>query len=144
MALEAIRPIAESRRQRIVVEGPAAPLFVEADPARLVQVFGNLLNNACKFGPEAGHVFIQVASQDGMALVRVRDEGVGIAAEQLPRIFEMFAQVEEPLVRANGGLGIGLALVRGLVEMHGGSVTAHSDGPGQGSEFVVRLPLSGG
>jgi PAS domain S-box-containing protein len=143
MALEATRPIAEARRQRIVVEGPDEPLVVEADAARLVQVFGNLFNNACKFGPEGGQVVVQVTSKDGMALVCVRDEGVGIAAEQLPRIFEMFAQVEEPLVRTNGGLGIGLALVRGLVDMHGGSVTAHSAGPGQGSEFHVRLPLFG-
>lgn len=142
MAIEATRPVAEARGQRITASFNAGHL-VDADPARLVQVVGNLLTNACKFSPEGSDVALQLTVDGSHAVVRVLDRGVGIAPEQLPRIFEMFAQVDEPLVRANGGLGIGLALVRGLVDLHGGSVTAHSAGLGQGSEFVVRLPLPG-
>ena len=104
-------------------------------------MFSNLLNNAAKYTEPGGRIWLTVERQRGEAVVRVRDTGVGIAAEMLPRIFEMFSQVDRSLERSQGGLGIGLALVRRLVEMHGGTVEARSDGLGKGSEFVVRLPV---
>src|SRR5207302_118277 len=113
---------------------------VEADPARLTQVIGNLLNNAAKYTDEGGQVTLSVSREGPDAVVRVRDTAAGLAPEMLPRVFDLFTQVERTLDRAQGGLGIGLTLVRSLVEMHGGSVRAFSAGPGRGSEFVVRLP----
>ena len=103
---------------------------------------GNLLNNACKFTDKGGHIRLTVERGDGHAAIRVRDDGIGIAPEQLPRVFEMFTQVDTSLERSRDGLGIGLTLVKTLVEMHGGTVEAHSEGPGRGSEFVVRLPMA--
>jgi signal transduction histidine kinase/CheY-like chemotaxis protein len=111
------------------------------DPVRLSQVFGNLLSNALKFTPSGERVQVSVDREEGVAVIRVRDSGVGIAPELLPRVFETFTQGDRSLARSQGGLGLGLALVRGLVELHGGSVSAHSEGPGSGAEFVVRLPL---
>jgi CheY-like chemotaxis protein len=107
----------------------------------LTQVVGNLLNNACKFTDKGGHVWLTVALDDEQAVIRVRDTGIGIAAEHLPGLFEMFAQVDTSLERSRDGLGIGLTLVKTLVEMHGGTVVAHSEGLGRGSEFTVRLPV---
>jgi PAS domain S-box-containing protein len=141
-ALEASRPLIEAERHELTVTPSERPLFVEGDRARLAQVLSNLLTNAAKYTPEGGHIWLAVERRGPEAELRVRDNGVGIPAEMLSRVFEMFAQVERHLGRAQGGLGIGLTLVRSLVEMHGGTVRAYSGGPGQGSEFVVRLPLA--
>lgn len=114
---------------------------MDADPERLEQVFINLLNNAARYTPEDGRITVQAATEDGTALVAVSDSGKGISPELLPRIFDMFLQ-EDPSSRpSRGGLGMGLAIVRQLVVLHGGSVEALSEGPGRGAEFRVRLPL---
>ena len=114
---------------------------MDADPVRLAQVVGNLLDNAAKYTPPGGPDLAERSSGEGGEVVlRVRDTGIGIAPELLPRVFDLFVQVDRSLARSQGGLGIGLTLVKRLVEMHGGSVEAHSDGPGKGSEFIVRLP----
>ena len=147
-AVEAARPLLEpppkDRRLRMNLAG--SPLPVEGDATRLEQVFSNLLRNALKFTDAGGKVEVS-AHRDGKegggeAVVRVRDDGIGIPAELLPRIFDLFAQGEQGLDRAGAGLGIGLTLVRSLVEMHGGRVEARSEGPGRGSEIEVRLPLA--
>jgi CheY-like chemotaxis protein/two-component sensor histidine kinase len=141
-AQEASRPLIEACGHKLTINVPPEPIHLDADPTRLAQVFLNLLNNSAKYTPHGGHIWLTVERQDGEAVVRVRDSGVGIAAEMLPRIFELFVQVEGSLERSHGGLGIGLSLVRRLVEMHGGAVEAHSEGLGRGSEFLVRLPLT--
>jgi CheY-like chemotaxis protein len=115
-------------------------LEVEGDRARLAQVFTNLLNNAAKYMEEGGRIALTVRREGPEAVVRVRDSGIGLTPEQLPRIFEMFAQVDRSLARGRGGLGVGLALSLTLIEMHRGRIDAQSDGLGHGSEFVVRLP----
>ena len=123
---------------------PQQPVYVHADPVRLAQVIGNLVDNACKFTDKGGQIWLSVEVETQgkpMAVIRVRDSGVGITAEQMPRIFEMFVQLDTSLERSVGGLGIGLTLVKNLMELHGGSVAAHSGGAGQGSEFVLRLPM---
>jgi PAS domain S-box-containing protein len=140
-AVETSRPLLEAAGHQFAVAVPPEPIHLDADPTRVAQAISNLLNNAAKYTDRGGHVWLTAERQGSDAVVRVRDTGVGIPAEVLPRLFEMFTQVERSLDRAQGGLGIGLALVKQLVEMHGGSVEAHSDGPGQGSEFVVRLPV---
>jgi signal transduction histidine kinase len=114
---------------------------LDADPTRLTQVFTNLLNNAAKYSERGGHIRLNVERLGREAAVRVSDDGIGIRPGDLPRIFDMFVQVERSSERSGGGLGIGLSLVQRLVEIHGGSVEVHSDGPGQGSEFVVHLPV---
>jgi len=116
-------------------------LWVSGDPTRLAQVLTNLLTNAAKYTPEGGHIRLTAAREDGAAVVRVRDDGAGIPQEMLSRVFDLFTQIGTAGNDRAGGLGIGLSLVRQLVELHGGTVAAFSDGPGQGSEFVVRLPL---
>jgi PAS domain S-box-containing protein len=138
--VEATRPLIEERRQRLTVSLPPGPMRLEADPTRLEQVLTNLLNNAAKYTDPGGHVWLTAERDGDEVVVRVRDTGIGIAPDMLPCIFDLFVQVERRLERSQGGLGIGLTLVRRLVEMHGGTVTAHSDGPGKGSEFIVRLP----
>lgn len=140
-ALTMIRPLCESLRHEITVKLPSKPLYVAGDPVRLVQVVGNLLNNACKFTDKGGRIWLSVEEDSDHAVIRVRDTGIGLAADQLSRIFELFAQVDSSLERARDGLGLGLTLVKKLVEMHNGTVEARSAGPGRGSEFVVRLPL---
>jgi PAS domain S-box-containing protein len=138
--VEVIRPLIEDRHQELTVDLPPKPLRLGADPTRLEQVLANLLNNAAKYTDHGGHIGLS-ARQDGSELVlRVKDTGVGVAADMLARIFEPFVQSDRMLHHSQGGLGIGLTLVRSLVEMHGGTVTAHSEGPGKGSEFIVRLP----
>jgi PAS domain S-box-containing protein len=122
---------------------PKRPVIVLGDPLRILQVVGNLLSNACKFTAESGSVSISLAVKGGHAQVAVRDTGIGLAPDQLLRVFEIFAQVN-PEVRKTGGLGIGLALVKGITELHGGSVHVHSDGEGKGSEFMIRLPVASG
>ena len=139
-AAEATRALYKSMNHELTVTLPPHPIYLDADPARLTQVVGNLLNNACKFTDSGGHVWLTVEQDRAYAVIRVRDNGIGIAADQLPRLFEMFMQVNTSQERSREGLGIGLTLVKTLVEMQDGTVEAHSEGPGRGSEFVIRLP----
>jgi PAS domain S-box-containing protein len=141
-ALETSRPLIEAGEHELTVSTPPQPIELDADLVRLAQVFGNLLNNAAKYTDRGGHIWFTAQRQDGDVLISVRDNGIGISAEALPRIFDMFSQASPALLRAQGGLGIGLSLVKGLVELHGGSITATSDGPGRGSTFTVRLPIA--
>ena len=140
-AVEAVRAHYQSMSHELTVVLPSPPMRVNADPARLTQVIGNLLNNACKFTDKGGRISLTVERDGDQARIRVRDNGVGVAADQLPHLFEMFVQADTSLERSRDGLGIGLTLVKTLVEMHGGSVDARSDGLGRGSEFEVRLPV---
>ena len=139
-SLEIVRPLAESRGQRLSVEITPRPVWLSGDAARLAQVFSNLLNNACKYTPEGGRIRLSAGAEDGEACIVVEDDGSGIEAELLPRVFELFVQGERGLDRASGGLGIGLTLVKRLVELHHGRVEAYSAGAGRGSAFTVRLP----
>lgn len=140
-AVETSRPVIDYMGHELNVTLPNQSIIVDADPIRLAQVFGNLLNNSSKYMNRGGQIWLTVDRQGSDVLVSVKDTGVGISADQLPRIFEMFSQVERSLERSQGGLGIGLTLVKRLVEMHGGRIEARSDGPGNGAEFVVRLPV---
>ncbi|HET9566785.1 MAG TPA: PAS domain S-box protein, partial [Vicinamibacterales bacterium] len=140
-AVEAARSLYRSMDHELTVTMPDAPMQLSADPARLAQVIGNLLNNASKFTDKGGHVWLMVEKDGHEAVIRVRDNGIGIAQEHIPGLWEMFAQVDTSLERSRGGLGIGLTLVKTLVEMHGGTVEAQSDGLTRGSEFTVRLPI---
>ncbi len=140
-AVETSRPLIEASGHQFTAVLPSTPVPLVADVARLAQVFSNLLNNAAKYTERGGHIRLTAERRGAEVVVTVRDSGVGIPADMLPRVFEMFTQVDRTLERAQGGLGIGLTLVRRLVEMHGGSVEAHSEGHGKGSEFVVRLPV---
>jgi len=139
-AVETAQPTIDHARHRLHVTAPPEPLMLDADPVRLAQVFTNLLNNAAKYTEQGGDIGLIVERRDGEAIVTVRDSGVGIPAEMLPRVFDLFTQVDRTLGRAQGGLGIGLALVKSLIELHGGSVSAQSEGLGRGSAFIVRLP----
>ena len=143
-AVEACRPFIERRGHRLQVALPPQPVYLDADAARLAQVFCNLLNNAAKYTDRGGCIQLSLQPEAGAVVIKVRDDGVGIAADMLEKIFESFTQLDRSLERAQGGLGIGLSLVRGLVRMHGGTVEARSDGPGAGSEFLVRLPVTSG
>jgi PAS domain S-box-containing protein len=144
LSVEAARALYRSLNHELVVTLPPQPVYLNGDPTRLAQVIGNLLNNAAKFTDKGGHVALTVEREASLAVIRVKDNGIGIASEHLPRIFDMFAQLDTSLERSRDGLGIGLTLVRTLVEMHGGAIDVHSDGPGRGSEFVVRLPVLAG
>jgi len=141
-AVEAARPLHENRHQKLEVdlEGEGAPIL--GDTTRLVQVVLNLLSNSAKYTPEGGHVWVQARREGHDAVLRVRDDGVGMSPELIPRVFDIFVQGDRSLDRSEGGLGIGLTMVERLVALHGGPVTAHSEGPGKGSEFVVKLPLA--
>jgi PAS domain S-box-containing protein len=139
-AIDTSRPLIEAGSHEIEVDWPSEPIHVEADAMRLAQVFTNLCNNACKFSEPGGRIRISATRKESQVVVCVRDHGIGIPPEQVDRIFEMFAQVDRSLERARGGLGIGLTLVKRLVELHGGAVRVHSDGPKRGSEFRVTLP----
>jgi signal transduction histidine kinase len=147
-AVEASRTLIEQQGHELTIVLPPTPIFLDADPNRLVQVFQNLLNNAAKYSDKGGRIRLsaELASQGreppDEVVIRVTDAGIGIPAAQLPHVFEIFLQVDKVWERVQGGLGIGLSLVKGFVEMHGGQVEAHSDGLGKGSEFVVRLPLA--
>ena len=141
-AVETARPLIDARRQQLHVELPEITLHLFADPLRLSQVLANILTNAAKYTEPGGEIYIRVEVDAIEAAISVRDTGVGIAPDMLPRVFEMFSQVKTTLHQAEGGLGIGLALARGLVELHGGRMEAHSAGVGCGSMFIVRLPLS--
>jgi signal transduction histidine kinase/CheY-like chemotaxis protein len=140
-AVEATRWLVESMAHELQLALPVRPVFVHADRARLIQVFGNLLHNACKFTEKGGRIRVSLEREDGDAVIRVEDNGVGLDADAAPRIFEMFTQVDTSLGRSVGGLGIGLTLVKTLVELHGGRVEVRSDGLGQGCEFTVRLAV---
>jgi PAS domain S-box-containing protein len=141
-AVEGTRPFVESRNHQLAVQSPLGAVWLRGDPARLEQVFANLLNNAAKYTEPGGAISLVAEREGDEVVIRVSDNGVGIAPEMLPRIFDLFAQADRSLDRAQGGLGIGLTLVRSLVEMHRGTIRAGSPGLGQGSEFVVRLPVA--
>ena len=139
-ALEASRPLLDKRRHRVHLRLPQSPLLVHADVTRIMQVVVNLLNNAAKYTPEGGDIWLEVGEEADEATIRVRDNGSGIAPELLENIFDLFAQGERTLDRSEGGLGIGLTLARRIVQLHGGSIEVRSEGPGKGAEFTVRLP----
>jgi signal transduction histidine kinase len=141
-AVETAQPLVEAQRHELTVEVPDEPLPLQADAVRLAQVVGNLLTNAAKYTEPGGRIRLTARRHGNEAVLRVRDSGIGIAADMLPKVFELFVQADHAATRAQGGLGIGLTLVKNLVAMHGGSVTADSPGLGQGSEFTVRLPLA--
>jgi two-component system, sensor histidine kinase len=143
MAVEAQRHRFEVKRQTLAVSLPGEPVPVTGDHARLQQVAGNLLDNACKYTPVGGSIALALSMEADEAVLRVRDDGSGIPPEKLGSVFDLFTQVHSTLARTQGGLGIGLSLVKRLVELHGGTVHASSQGPGTGTEFVVRLPVSG-
>jgi CheY-like chemotaxis protein/anti-sigma regulatory factor (Ser/Thr protein kinase) len=130
----------QERALAFEVEAPDAPVWIDGDETRIVQVIGNLLQNAAKFTQEAGRVTLSLAARPDAAELTVQDDGLGIEAELLPRLFQPFVQTKQTLARTEGGLGLGLALVKGLVELHGGTVTVESAGAGRGSRFTVRLP----
>ena len=142
-ARETTAHLLAARGHRLTVSLPSEPLSLVADPLRLEQVLANLLANAAKFTDPGGDIRLTARPEAGQAVLRVRDNGRGIAPELLPRVFDLFQQLPGPAGHTTGGLGIGLALVKRLVELHGGSVAAHSDGPGTGCELVVRLPARG-
>ena len=144
-AIENVRNAIEARRQRLSVDLAAGPIEIVGDATRLEQVFGNLLNNAAKYTPDEGEIGVTlhvVTASEPHAVVRVKDTGLGISADMLPRVFDLFAQADRSLAHTQGGLGIGLSLVRSLVELHGGRVSGCSEGLGKGSEFAVYLPLA--
>jgi len=141
-AVETSRPLIDEMGHQITVEMPQTPLLVRGDPARLTQVVANLLNNAAKYQMENGTITVRIEHDGADSVIVVKDGGIGITRESMPRIFDLFTQGERAPDRAAGGLGIGLSLVRQIVELHGGTVRAESPGPGLGSEFVVHLPAS--
>jgi signal transduction histidine kinase len=140
--LELKRPQIAAAHLELDTELPSLPLFVAGDPMRLTQVFRNLLDNARKYTEAGGRIQVRLAPEHGEAVARVKDSGVGIPADKLEAIFEMFVQINRSASRSQGGLGIGLGLTKRLLELHGGAIEVFSDGPGRGSEFVVRLPLA--
>ncbi len=140
-AVEAASASYKSMGHTLIVKIAPEPMYLNADPTRLAQVLGNLLNNACKYTPKGGQMLLTAERDGDHAVIRLKDNGIGIATEELPRIFEMFVQIDTSLERSVSGLGIGLTLVKSLVEMHQGTVHAHSAGLGHGSEFVVCLPI---
>jgi signal transduction histidine kinase len=140
-AVESSGPLVEAAGHRLAVTLPEEPVWLEGDQLRLAQVFSNLLNNAARYTKHSGRIELTARREDPVVAVTVKDNGIGIPLAMLPHVFELFTQVNRAEEKARGGLGIGLSLVRQLVEMHGGSVQAHSEGPDQGSEFTVRLPV---
>ncbi|MBX3436452.1 MAG: response regulator, partial [Planctomycetaceae bacterium] len=140
-SVEAVRPISDRMGHQLSIALPPQPLLMDGDPTRLSQVVGNLLTNACKFTEPGGRIRITLEENESSGVIRVEDSGLGIDPAQLPRIFDLFTQLDATLEKSQSGLGIGLSLAKTLVEMHGGSIEAHSAGMGQGSEFVVRLPV---
>jgi CheY-like chemotaxis protein len=140
-AVETARPLIDAAGHELSVALPAAPVVLDADHTRLAQVFSNLLTNSAKYTPPGGRIRVEAVATPGGLLTTVRDTGIGIPPDYLPRIFDMFSQADRLAERASGGLGVGLALVKALVEMHGGQVEADSAGPGAGSTFTVWLPV---
>ena len=141
-AVETSRPLIEAAGHQLTVTLPSEPLKLEADPVRIAQAIANLLNNAAKYADGPGQIWLTVGREGRQAVVSVRDNGLGISAEVLPYVFDMFSQADATRTRTQGGLGIGLTLAKRLVDMHGGRIEGHSEGPGKGSEFVIRLPLA--
>jgi signal transduction histidine kinase len=141
-AVETAKPVIDAGQHSLRVELPAETLYLDVDSLRISQVLGNLLTNAAKYTPKGGEIRLIAERQGNEVLLRVIDTGIGLRPEELPRIFAMFAQVTPTLDRKDGGLGIGLALAKALVGLHGGMLEAHSPGPGKGSEFVVRLAIA--
>ena len=141
-AVEAMRPLVSDRGHTLRVEVPSEPLYVDVDFTRVAQAFSNLLSNAAKYTDRGGEISISAIREDGAAVVGVRDNGIGIPREMLTRIFDMFTQLQAQRERTTSGLGVGLSLARRLVDLHGGTIEARSDGQGRGSEFVIRLPLA--
>jgi PAS domain S-box-containing protein len=139
-AVETVRPIVARRKHELTLTLPSEPLWLNVDPSRVEQVVVNLLINAAKYALEAGHIALTVGQEGNEVVIRVRDSGIGISAKLLPHVFELFTRADKALHRSEAGLGIGLTVVKRLVEMHGGTVVASSPGLGQGSEFIVRLP----
>ena len=139
-AVEICRPLVEGAKHEVIVTLPPEPIYLDADPVRLSQVFSNLLNNSCKYTEPGGHITVTAERHGSDVVVKVRDNGIGIPPDMLARVFDMFTQVDRSLERSQDGLGIGLTLVKRLVEMHDGFVEAFSEGPGRGSEFTVLLP----
>jgi CheY-like chemotaxis protein len=141
-AVETAQPLFTARRHQLAIDVPTEPLPIWGDGARLTQIISNLLNNAARFTADGGHIALTVRRQGARVVLSVKDDGVGIPPDMRARVFDMFTQIEWPAQRKQEGLGIGLALVKRLVEMHEGEVEARSEGPGCGSELVVRLPLA--
>ncbi|HXT19769.1 MAG TPA: MASE1 domain-containing protein [Thermoanaerobaculia bacterium] len=141
-AVETAQPWVDERGHRLALERPPQAMALVGDPMRLEQVFANLLHNAAKYTEPGGHIAVSLEREGGLAVARVRDDGIGMPADLLPHVFELFTQGDRSLDRARGGLGIGLTLVQRIVALHGGAIEARSDGPGRGSEMVVRLPLA--
>jgi CheY-like chemotaxis protein len=139
-AVEACEPMVRQQDDELTVALPDEPLFVDADKTRLTQAISNLLSNAVKYSDRGSRIWLTVQHEANEAVIRVRDTGIGIPAAMLPKVFDMFTQVDRSLEKAQGGLGIGLSIVKRLVEMHGGSIEAKSEGSGKGSEFIIRLP----
>jgi signal transduction histidine kinase len=142
-AVETARPLIDARKHELMLDLPEELLSVEGDPTRLVQIIGNILHNSAKFMEPGGRIVLSVVREDSYAVISVRDFGMGIPGDLVPKIFDLFSQVHHKTETPHGGLGIGLALVRRLVEMHGGVVTAKSEGTGKGTELIVRLPVIG-
>jgi signal transduction histidine kinase/ActR/RegA family two-component response regulator len=142
MAIETASPLIESRQHTLSVEVASSGLEVEADRARLAQAVGNLLTNAAKYTEPGGQIAVRVRRENGWVVISIRDNGIGIASDMLPTIFNMFVQERQALDRSQGGLGLGLSIVRSLIELHGGTVIPHSEGRGKGSEFTVRIPIA--
>ncbi len=143
-AVETSQPLIDTARHKLVIEVPEEPLWLDADSTRISQAVSNLLNNAAKYTPDGGRITLTARRDGGEAVVTVADNGLGIPGDMLPKVFDLFTQVDRHLERSKGGLGIGLALVRRLVDMHGGSITAESAGLNNGSAFTIRLPLAVG
>ncbi len=141
-ALEIARPNMELRRHELALHFPGEPLYVEADPVRMAQVLSNVLNNAAKFTPPGGRIEVTLKREDGHALFAVKDNGIGLAAQDRERIFDMFVQLDPSRAQAAGGLGVGLTLARTIVSRHGGKIWAESDGPQKGTQILIRLPLA--
>jgi len=140
-AIETARPTLDAKKHVLSLDLPKEPVRLDADAVRLAQAFSNLLINAAKYTDAGGRIELQAVREGDEAVISIRDNGIGIAADMMPRLFKLFSQAHAPHARAEGGLGVGLALVRGLVTLHGGTVAAKSEGPGRGTEFVVRLPI---
>jgi signal transduction histidine kinase len=140
-AIETTRPLIEQMAHELIAALPAEPIYVDADPVRISQVVSNLLTNAAKYTPQGGHIWLTLEPRGREAVVSVKDTGVGIHADMLHRVFDIFTQVDTAREGSHGGLGLGLALAKQLTELHGGSIEVHSEGAGKGSELTVRLPM---
>jgi PAS domain S-box-containing protein len=141
-AVDTARPAIDAAEHKLALDLPPGPVVVEGDAVRLAQVFANLLSNAAKYTPRGGDIRLVVKKQGENACVSIKDSGIGISKQMLPRIFDLFVQADRAIERAQGGLGVGLSIAQRITQMHGGNVEAHSEGEGQGTEFVVRLPLA--